>query len=150
MNAGLLDQLAPAHAPKAPGLWPFAPGWWAVIFLLFAILVAITIWQRRLVVRQRRSALRELQQLDKTVIDDSCFASDLENLLRRFAVARFGHEAVARLSGDPWIEFMATRGGSALAGDAGKNFLRAAYGGGSRPDRANWLIGARGFFRRCT
>lgn len=148
MNTGLLDQLAPAHAPSAPGLWPLAPGYWALIVLALMCLLAVAIWQRRLIVRQRRAALRELAQIDQNSTNDAQLAAGLENLLRRYAVARFGRESVAHLSGVPWIEFVATHGGTILAGEAGQNFLTAAYGGKARRDRSTWLIAARGFIRR--
>ncbi|MDB5972219.1 MAG: hypothetical protein JWQ90_4669 [Hydrocarboniphaga sp.] len=141
-----LDQLAPAHAVAPPGIWPLAPGWWLLIGLPFLAAALIYAWRR-----YRRSlrhlALNELRRIDSGAAHDTALARDLENLLRRFAVARYGRGPVARLNGDEWIAFVAARGGSALAGDSGRELLRAAYGTRARADRAQWLRGARGFIR---
>lgn len=141
-----LEQLAPAHAAPPPGIWPLAPGWWLLIALPFVTAALFYAWRR-----YRRSlrclALTELSRIESEAADDAAFARDLENLLRRFAVARYGREHVARLSGDEWIAFVAARGGAALAGDSGRELLRAAYGTQARADRAQWLRGARGFIR---
>jgi len=148
MTPDLLAQLAPAHAPAAPGLWPPAPGWWGLAVLLLAAMVALVFWLRHPVRRLRLAALRELGQLEQGGADDAALARGLEHLLRRYAVARFGREPVARLSGEPWIDFVAAHGGAALSGEPGRDLLRAAYGGQSRASsRAVWLSGARGFLR---
>lgn len=95
----------------------------------------------------RRAALRELRALE-TGADDVRFARGLENLLRRYAIARFGREKVARLSGDAWLDFVVAHGGAAWAGDTGKGLLHLVYGGqqGSL-DRKRGLSGARGFLK---
>lgn len=147
VNPDLLSQLAPAHAPPAPGWWPPAPGWWLLAVLLLAAAAALTLWLRRPSRRLRRIALRELKQLERTGADDATLARGLEHLLRRYAVARFGREPVARLSGERWIDFVAAHGGKALAGAPGRELLRAAYGGGGDADREQWLSGARDFLR---
>ena len=147
MNQDLLAQLAPAHAPPAPGWWPPAPGWWLLAVLLLAAVAALLLWLRRPARRLRRAALQELKQLEQAGGDDAALARGLEHLLRRYAVARFGREPVARLSGERWIDFVAAHGGSALAGEPGRELLRAAYGGAAGPGRALWLSGARGFLR---
>ncbi|MDR3419291.1 MAG: DUF4381 domain-containing protein, partial [Nevskia sp.] len=78
---------------------------------------------------------------------DAALACDLEHLLRRYAVAHFGREPVARLSGERWIDFVVAHGGAALAGEPGRDLLRAAYGGSGGASRAQWLDGARNFLR---
>jgi hypothetical protein len=141
-----LAELAPAHAVAPPGFWPLAPGWWLLMSLPLIAAALFYAWQRY---RRslRRVALRELSRIELGASDDAALARDLENLLRRFAVARYGREKVARLNGDEWISFVAARGGSALAGDSGRELLRAAYGARAIADRAQWLRGARGFIR---
>lgn len=142
-----LAQLAPAHAPPPPGWWPLAPGWWALAALLVLSVVAVWLWQRRPQVRLRRAALRELAQLDKTTANDAELARELTQLVRRYAVARFGRDKVAALSGRRWIDFVVAHGGTSWAGDVGLDLLRAAYGGPCQPERARWLAGAKAFFR---
>lgn len=147
VNEELLKQLAPAHAPPPPGWWPPAPGWWGLAVLLIVIAAAIVVWLRSPVRRLRLTALRELRQLEHHA-DDAALARGLEHLLRRYAVARFGREPVARLSGESWIAFVAAHGGGALAGEPGRELLRAAYGGaGPAQSRAVWIDAGRGFLR---
>lgn len=140
-----LAQLAPPHAPPPPGWWPPAPGWWGLALLLVLIAAGLTYAYRRPAARLRRAALRELKALERGQNDDIRLASELEQLMRRYAVAAHGRETVARLSGAAWLAFVAAHGGQALAGEAGQSLLRAAYGSPAGIDRARWFEGARGF-----
>jgi len=142
-----LAQLAPSHAPPSPGWWPFALGWWVLAALLVLGILVLWLWQRRAQVRLRRAALRELAKLNKTIAGDAELARELTLLVRRYAVARFGRDAVATLSGSRWIDFVVTHGGTPWGGDVGQNLLRAAYGGQCLPARERWLAGAQAFFR---
>ena len=142
-----LAQLAPPHAPPSPGWWPLAPGWWALLMLFIVASAVLFYWQRQPAVRLRRIALRELKNLQATVSDDIALARELEDLLRRYAVARFGRDTVAHLSGERWLAFVVERGGVAWSGESGANLLRAAYGGEAVAHRAAWLTGAQAFIR---
>lgn len=143
-----LSQLAPAHAPPPPGWWPPAPGWWGLAVLLVLVIAALVFWLRRPAFRLRRAALRELKMLEAAHSDDIDLARELEHLLRRYALARFGRDTVAALSGERWIAFIVTHGGTAWDGDSGAKLLRAAYGGATDTDRTRWLAGARAFLKR--
>ena len=147
MKADWLAQLAPAHAPPPPGWWPPAPGWWGLALLLLAAGAGLIIWWRRPTRRLRRAALREFAHLARSGDDDRRLARDLENLLRRYAVARFGRAAVARLAGDAWVAFVVGHGGEDWSGGPGRSLLRAAYGGPAAADRRLWLSGARAFLK---
>jgi hypothetical protein len=147
MKPDWLAQLAPAHAPPPPGWWPPAPGWWGLALLLLLGVAAFVYWRNRPPRRLRRVALGQLTQLEQAKHDDIQLARALEDLLRRYTVARFGREAVARLAGRTWIDFVVAHGGTRFAGQSGVAFLRAAYGGGGKPDRTQWLAGARAFIK---
>lgn len=147
LKADWLAQLAPPHAPPPPGWWPLAPGWWGLALVLAIAVAAIVYWQTRRPARLRRVALRELQKLEATPGDDRALAQSLQRLLRRVAVARFGRDAVAGLSGDRWIAFVVDHGGREWSGAAGSHLLRAAFGGPVEGDRRLWLGGARGFLK---
>ncbi len=143
-----LNQLAPDHAPPPLSMWLLAPGWWAVILLCVLSIAAIIYWQTRPAQRLRRATLRELKHLENMVTDDASLARDVEHVLRRYALRQFGHETVAKLSGEAWIHFVVAHGGTAWAGETGKSLLRAAYGGHSETgiknhtkitDRSPWL-----------
>ena len=143
-----LTQLAPAHAPPPASWWPLAPGWWVLLILSLIIIGAVIYRQHHPATRLRRIALRQLKNLETTISDDVILACELEHLLRRFAVARFGRDLVANLSGKHWIAFVVAHGGTAWDGDVGNNLLRAAYGGGViSSDRTNWMTGARAFIK---
>jgi len=163
MTASLLEQLAPDHAPPPLGWWPLAPGWWGLMGLLLLALVLVMWWRKRRqrpsVKRWQRAALRELAQLQsasgQAASDDARVARGVQQLLRRYAIARYGRETVATLSGDTWIAFVVSHGGSDWAGDSGHALLRCAYGGaGANQDlpaapaqRERWLNGARAFVK---
>lgn len=142
-----LAQLAPAHAPPPPGWWPPAQGWWGLLILLVVVVAAFIYWQRRPAVRLRHIASRELKNLQATIIDDIVLARELEDLMRRYAMARFGRDTVANLSGERWIAFVIEHGGAAWSGDRGASLLRAAYGSAATADRAAWLTGAHAFIK---
>ena len=147
MKPDWLSQLAPPHAPPPPGWWPLAPGWWALAIVLLIGVVAAIYWRRRPAVRLRRLALRELKNLEAASLDDRELARRLEHLLRRYAMARYGHAAVAALSGERWIAFVVAHGAGEWDGAAGAGLLRAAYGGKADADRARWLSGAHAFLK---
>lgn len=148
MNTDWLAQLAPAHAPAPAGWWPPAPGWWALALLLLLLAGGWAYWFRRPANRLSRAALRELKRMESHSGDDIQLASELEYLLRRYALAAYGRDRAANLSGDAWLAFVAAHGGTELAGEAGQSLLRAAYGSRMQSERARWLKGARNFLRR--
>ena len=147
MNNDWLKQLAPDHAPAAVGWWPIAPGWWGLVVLLVIAIAGLIYWLSRPPRRLRRLALRELSHIEQSIHDDAALARELEHLLRRYALTRFGRAEVAGLSGSNWIAFVVAHGGQAWAGDSGSKLLQAAYGGKVQADRTNWLKGARAFIQ---
>lgn len=142
-----LAQLAPEHAPPPPGWWPPAPGWWILLILSALIIAYIIFRQLNPTLRMKRAALRQLKILESAAIDDIALARELEHLLLRYAVARFGRDRVAGLSGEKWIAFIIEHGESAWGGGTGTSLLRAAYGGTASVDRAVILAGARAFLK---
>ncbi len=149
MKPAWLAQLAPPHAPPPPGWWPPAPGWWLLAVLLVLAIGGAAFWWRRRPVRLRRAALRELKRLEQleATADDAELARALQRLVRRYAVARFGRETTASLSGERWLAFVVAHGGSDWAGEAGASLLQAAYGKPSKSERGRWIAGARAFFK---
>jgi len=114
------------------------------------IVAALVYWWRNPTRRLRATALKALKHVESTATDDALLARELEHLLRRYALSRFGADAVASLSGERWLGFVVARGGSAWAGEVGKDLLRAAYGGTVAAHRQQWLDGARGFIKART
>ena len=155
MSPDWLAQLAPAHAPPRVGWWPPAPGWWAVTLCL---LVLLTLLVRSLRSHGRalkahgpalrHSALAELRLIRHSDGDAPAVARALQSLMRRYAVAVFGQERVAKLTGEAWLEFVVSEGGTAFAGAPGRSLLVAAFGNHSTDDVEQWLTAAESFIRR--
>lgn len=165
MNSAWLAQLAPEHAPAPPGWWPPAPGWWLCAVLLAGVSTALIVWWRDPHRRLRRTALRELRAIRARALataDTAATARAVENLLRRYALALFGADATARLTGEPWLAFMHAHGAPAAADSWGPSLLAACFGpvraefasgevggGGARAAECErWLAGAETFLRR--
>jgi hypothetical protein len=152
MDNDWLAQLAPEHAPLVPAWWPPAPGWWVLAVLLLAIIVGAIIWWRQPRRRLRRVALRELRRLQSFDADIAQTARRVQNLLRRYALAMFGPDRVARLSGDAWLQFVAARGAASLGGRLGRSLLAASFGAKVTDDQAQdrdaWCLEAEKFLRR--
>lgn len=151
MNNDWLAKLAPEHAPAVPGWW-LAPGWWMLaILILVAAGLAVYRWRRPLF-RRRRFARRELRRLRERALTPAEAARAIQSLLRRYAVAVFGRDATARLSGDAWLEFVVDSGGEAFVGNSGRALLAAALGDVaievSESDREGWFDAADQFLRR--
>ncbi len=106
-----LTQLRDIHLPDPINWWPLAPGWW-VITLLSALLL---IWLVRYLrdkqqgTRYRRLALAELQQAkpeSSNTQDEVLFVQQLNELLKRTALAHYPRQSTASLSGKAWLEFL--------------------------------------------
>lgn len=150
-NGDWLTQLAPERAPLVPAWWPPAPGWWCVAVLLLAALAGLLWWWRWPPRRLRRVAMRELRRIRRRDADVIETARAVQNLLRRYALAVFGADRVARLNGAEWLEFVATHGAGSLGGPLGEAMLAASFGGripaGQVPDRDAWCAAAESFLR---
>lgn len=148
MTPSWLTQLAPAHAPAAPSWWPPAPGWWVLAALALGLAAGASWWWRDPYRSSRRAALRELKRIREEDADPRASARAIESVLRRYALAVFGGERVAQLTGQSWLEFVAAQGGAPLSSESGRSLLAAAFGGAARDDRESWLAGADAFVRR--
>lgn len=151
MDKDWLAQLAPEHAPLIPAWWPPAPGWWMLTVLLLALIFGVVLWWRQPRRRLRRIGLQELRRIRSVDADIPQTAQTVQNLLRRYALAAFGPDRVARLSGEAWLQFVAARGAASLGGNLGKSLLVASFGGkvtSQQPqDRDAWCAAAEQFLR---
>jgi hypothetical protein len=151
-NTDWLAQLAPEHPPTVPAWWPPAPGWWIAAIILVAAAAGAVIWWRRPRRRVRRVALRELRRIRSADVDVMHTAQLVQNLLRRYALAAFGADRVARLSGDAWLRFVAEHGAEGLGGASGQSLLAASFGARAtdrqQQDRETWCAAAEQFLRQ--
>jgi hypothetical protein len=115
-----------------------------------AVVVVALLWWRNPRRRLQRATLRELAQIRAHGRGAGETAQAIQNLLRRYALACFGAEPVARLSGAAWLGFLAERGGDAFTGAVGQSLLAASYGAASGlgRDADAWFAAAEKFIRR--
>lgn len=121
-----LSQLREIHTAQ-PHWWPPAPGWWVLAAVLLFLLYHACAWLWRWLQHRRRYG-RIVQQfnLALTAYDDHGdrrrLAMDLDVLLRRLALRRFGHDR-AGATGQAWLALWGVADNDAL----GQVLLQAPY-----------------------
>ncbi len=140
-----LANMRPLHLPAPVGWWPPAPGWWLLLALL--LLIAGLAWWYYRRTALRRAALAELRRLQQGAPDDTRLTVDLNQLLRRVALARFPRAQVAALSGTDWLQFLDTQVSGFVDGP-GRVLATAPYRADCRLDRAALLGLAAQWIRR--
>lgn len=110
----LLQQLHDIEGIDPVGMWPLAIGWWIIIAIGGVALIAAAYFAiRRLVFLRswRGDTLKKLAALERELTESSSTESVvlLSEYLRRIAVARFGRNACAALSGQEWLSWLRSR-----------------------------------------
>jgi hypothetical protein len=105
-----LANLRDLALPPPVSSWPVPPGWW-VLAAGVAMAVAIVLvqaWRRYQAAAYRRAADRELTAIEYAIgeTDGGVIAGRISELLKRVALAAYGREAVAGLSGAAWFAFL--------------------------------------------
>lgn len=108
------------HLPPEIGWWPLALGWWLLLGLLL-VAVGLWLWWRHRLPRQDDNVLEEaLQTLDslprRYPANSKALLRELNVLLRRVAISRYGRKQVAGLVGAAWVAFLDERAGRTLFG----------------------------------
>ncbi len=108
----MYGQLRDIHGLDSIPWWPLASGWWIGAALLLLILVAILLLVRHLIIfppgswrKEARAALRELRRHSPERTSKET-AGRLSELLRRIAIARFGREGPASMTGEQWLSWL--------------------------------------------
>jgi len=122
------------HGLDAVPWWPIAPGWWLLTGLL-ALLVLAAAGRYWLLyhgpwIGWRGDARRQLRALKKSlpVEDPHSIADRLSELLRRIAMAHKGRREAAGLTGDDWLQWLATQDNSGFDWEQrGQLLLTAPY-----------------------
>jgi len=133
MYDDLINQMRDLQQPDAVSWWPLAPGWWALLTGLLVLLAALgfTLWRRHQKNRYRRAALAELEgvwQAYQHHPNDVLLTQQISHLLRRTAVTAYPREAVSRLTGQAWLEFLDhSMGGLMFTEGIGGQLASAAY-----------------------
>ena len=99
-----LSGLKPLHTSPEPAVFHLAWGWWIMIFSLLLSAFLLFLFVRFLLRREKRLALTELKHLKKA--SDETFISNVNALLKRAAIIRYGSEKVASLYGKAWLDFL--------------------------------------------
>lgn len=107
----VLRQMRDVHGPDAVSWWPPALGWWllaAAILGLMLLGLYSWWWQRKRARDWRVDARFRLRQLARSMAqnDSRTVVSELSELLRRVAMARFGRSRCAGLSGEAWLTWL--------------------------------------------
>jgi hypothetical protein len=101
--------------------WPPAPGWWLLGLALLLLIIGGWRWRARLSLRipipgitlgswrwDAAVALRDLRSRAGKGQDVKQIIGELSELLRRIAMARLGRQACAGLTGNGWLDWLAT------------------------------------------
>lgn len=110
----IVYQLRDIHGLDPVPWWPPAPGWWV---MLGGILISIWLIRNYILnshrqvlteLAWRRDAVWELRALRKRVRQQpiALSASQLSALLRRVAMARYGRDSSAGLTGTTWLKWL--------------------------------------------
>ncbi len=140
----LIDLLEPVPEPVPVPLWPQTAGWFWLALLVVGLLVLAAHWllRRHRANAYRRAALRELEAANGN-------ATAIARILRRTAIAAYGRQRVAALSGDAWLGFLDTAvGGSDFCSGPGRALAIAPYQKDANTDgltdlAAAWIRGHR-------
>jgi hypothetical protein len=92
-----------------------------------------------------RAAIAELNRIRS--LGEADRASEIQRLMRRYAITAYGATAVANLSGDAWLRFVQAHGGAGFGGTNGNRFLAAAFGKPTSTSGTDWSSAAEAFIR---
>lgn len=115
-NSEALQGLRDIHLPSAISGFPMAPGWYLLIVLSFlaCILICFYVGLRRRQALPKREALRMLdvciENYEKGRAGTQQSTAEVNELLRRVALAYYPRAKVAGLSGKAWIDFLGSSG----------------------------------------
>lgn len=134
MPTSPLEQLKDIIEPgTVPGWWPPAPGWWLLAALLLALLIWLLIRLRRYW-RDRQARVIALMELARIQggfqygADPQTILAELNRLLKRVAISRYGREPVAALHGEAWCRFLSERApGVDFTGSPGRFLADGLY-----------------------
>lgn len=144
----LLEQLAPIEAPIPVGWWPLAAGWYLVIAIAVALVtsVIVTIVHKHQQKRYRRSALKEIDQIEQMQLSDQAFVYHINDLLKRIALYAFAHERClcSKLHGQQWVDYLNQKCKlDVFDGHASDSLCGAHYRPNIQINRSHLLVSAK-------
>jgi hypothetical protein len=108
----VLNQLRDIRGLDPLPWWDLAPGWWALFAaVVISIIAGWLIYNFYPWGKWRADARRQLVRMRARVktANPKLLVADLSELLRRIAMARYGREACAGLSGEAWLVWLRDR-----------------------------------------
>ena len=116
-----LDNLQDIIVPDAPGFFPLAPGWYVLLLILLTLLLHFS-YRSFLAYRQNRYRREALAELPHTVTVNA-----LLSLAKRVALAAYGREKTATLSGSEWWTFMESHSDVKIASNLRETLEKSLY-----------------------
>jgi hypothetical protein len=117
-----LDQLRDIQGITGVSWWPLATGWWLLLAVLVALAFAAYHWRTILRLRvpipgitlgtwrwDAAAQLRSLRRRAREGQEPKTTVDELSELLRRIAMARWGRESCAGLTGEEWLAWLAAK-----------------------------------------
>ncbi len=128
-----LEGLHDIALPEPVSWLPQTIGWYVVAAVIVGLVVAAAVgyYRRRQANRYRRAALAELADIEATLDDPAMQAAALGAipvLVKRVALSFTPREAIASLTGDPWLQWLdASYGGAEFSQGVGRLLPQMAY-----------------------
>lgn len=121
-EAGSLSRLRDIVVPEPVSWWPVAPGWWVLtVFLVLAI--AYASWR---VIRVYRANAYRREALG--LLEDAGTDAEISAVLKRAAMAAFGRDEVASLSGEAWCRWLDVHVPGQMSAEVCQAFEDGIYG----------------------
>lgn len=104
VNPALAD-LKDIIAPDPIGHWPWAIGYWLVLTSVIVILIAVLVWLRKRAkyLAPKKAAKQLFVKLDR---QSANYPFEVNNLLKRTALSYLPREAIAKLDGRAWADWL--------------------------------------------
>lgn len=99
-----LSELKDIHVPVEPDMWPLAWGWWVLFWSAFILAGLFVYWMYRYMNHPKRYALHELRRISH--LNGKFFLKEINALLRRAVIFKYGSAVGASLYGDAWTTFL--------------------------------------------
>ncbi len=128
-----LEGLHDIAMPEPVSWMPQTIGWYVVGAVIVGLVVsaAVAYYRRRRANRYRRAALAELADIEATLDDpakQSAALGAIPILVKRVALSFTPREAIASLTGDPWLQWLdASYGGTEFSRGVGRLLPQMAY-----------------------
>lgn len=149
----VLDQLRDIQGISGVPWWPLAPGWWILLGVLMALAFVAYHW--RFILRLRvpipgitlgtwrwdaAAELRSLRRRAREGQDTKTTVGELSELLRRIAMARWGRESCAGLTGEDWLGWLAAKDPAGFPWESrGRSLITHPYAPPSARDERDLL-----------